>query len=106
MWFDEWGSWDPYSSIVSEDDKDIEELLLVYGLIFGGYRRQRKIKFQHIRADWDCHVGMLEYTDQFEQRFWMSQKMFYDLVDELRVPLTVSYIQSMRSTSGNNPNLS
>jgi hypothetical protein len=54
--------------------------------------------------DWDYHVGMLNYTDQFEQRFWMSQQMFYDLVDELHVPLlTLSYIQSMRSNSGNNP---
>jgi hypothetical protein len=46
---------------------------------------------------------MLNYTDQFEHRLRMSQQMFYDLVDELHVPLTVLYIQSMRSTSGNNP---
>jgi hypothetical protein len=43
---------------------------------------------------------MLEYTDQFKQRFWISLQMFDDLVDELRVPLTVSYVQLMRSTSG------
>jgi hypothetical protein len=36
LWFDEWGSWDLYSPIVSEIDKDIEELLLVYGLLFWG----------------------------------------------------------------------
>ena len=29
--------------------------------------------------------------------------MFDDLVEELRVPLTVSFVQSMRSTSGNEP---
>jgi hypothetical protein len=33
----------------------------------------------------------------------MSLQMFDDLVDELHVPLTVSYVQLMRSTSGNNP---
>ncbi len=49
------------------------------------------------------HVAMLEYTEQFEQRFWMSQQMFYDLVDKLRVPLTVLYIKLMGYTSGNNP---
>jgi hypothetical protein len=34
-WFDEWSSWDLYSPIVSEIDEDIEELLLVYGLLLG-----------------------------------------------------------------------
>jgi hypothetical protein len=29
--------------------------------------------------------------------------MFDDLVEELHVPLTVSFVQSMRSTSGNEP---
>ncbi len=42
-WFDEWGSWDLYSPIVSEIDEDIEELLLVYGLLFGEYCHQRNI---------------------------------------------------------------
>jgi hypothetical protein len=62
-WFDEWGSWDPYSPIVSEIDEDIEELLLVYGLLLGEYCRQRKIKFQHIHVDWDYLIDMLGYTD-------------------------------------------
>ncbi len=63
----------------------------------------KKYKFQHIHVSWEYHVGMLEYTDQFKQRFCMSWQMFNDLVDELRVPLTVSYVQAIRSTSGNNP---
>jgi hypothetical protein len=33
----------------------------------------------------------------------MSQSMFDDLVEELRIPLTVLFVQSMRSTSGNKP---
>ena len=33
----------------------------------------------------------------------MSQSMFDDLVEGLRVPLTVSFVQSMRSTSGCEP---
>ncbi len=51
--------------------------------------------------DWEYHVGMLEYTDQFEQRFQMSWQMFDDLVDELSVPLTGLYVQLMRSSSRN-----
>ncbi len=47
---------------------------------------------------------MLEYTNEFEKRFRMSRSMFYDLVDELRIPLTVvSFVKSMNSTSGNEP---
>ena len=46
---------------------------------------------------------MLEYTNEFEKRFRMSQSMFDDLVEELRIPLTVLFVQSMRSTSGNKP---
>ncbi len=53
--------------------------------------------------DWEYHVDMLEYTNEFEQRFWMSRSMFDDLVEELRIPLTVSFAQSLRSTSGNEP---
>jgi hypothetical protein len=46
---------------------------------------------------------MLEYTNEFEQRFWMSWGMFDDFVEELCVPLTVSFAQYLRSTSGNEP---
>jgi hypothetical protein len=54
-------------------------------------------------VDWEYHVEMLEHSNEFEQRFRMSRQMFDDLVEELRIPLTVSYAQSMRSTSGNEP---
>ena len=53
--------------------------------------------------DWVQHVSMLEYTNKFEKRFRMSWCMFDDLVEELHVPLTVLFVQSMRSTSGNKP---
>ena len=55
---------------------------------FWGVLPPKKYKFQHIRVNWEYHVGMLEYTDQFKQRFCMSWQMFDDLVDELRVPLS------------------
>jgi hypothetical protein len=53
--------------------------------------------------DWEYHINMLEYTNEFEQRFWMSWSMFDYLVEELRFHLTVSVAQSLRSTFGNKP---
>ena len=44
--------------------------------------------------NWEYHVGMLEYTDQFKQRFWMSWQMFDDLVDDVGV-----YMQAMITSS-------
>ncbi len=49
----------PYSPVVSEIDDDIEELLLVYELLFGRYCRIRKIEFQHERLDWEYHVDII-----------------------------------------------
>ncbi len=46
---------------------------------------------------------MLEYTNEFEKRFWMSWSMFDDLVEELHIPLTILFVHSMRSTSENKP---
>jgi hypothetical protein len=46
---------------------------------------------------------MLEYTNEFEKRFRMSRSMFDDLVEELRAPLTVLFVKSMNSSSGNEP---
>jgi hypothetical protein len=101
--YDEWGSWDPYTAIMSEIDDDLDKVLMIYSLLFGENHCLKKIKFQHIRLDWEYHINMLEYTNEFEQRFWMSHSMFDDLVEELCVPLTVSVAQSLRSTSGNKP---
>jgi hypothetical protein len=50
-------------------------------------------------VDWEQHGSMLEYTNKFRKRFRMCD----DLVEELRIHLTVSFVQSMRSTSGNKP---
>ena len=101
-WFDEWGSWDPYSStIMSEIDGDLDDLLAISHLLFRENRRLKKIKFRHMWVDWEQHVSMLEHTSEFGKRFRMSRIMFDDLVEELQVPLTVSFVQSMSSTSGN-----
>ncbi len=75
QWFDEWGSWDPYYTIMSEIDGDLDDLLTIFHLLFGENRRLKKIKFRHIRVDWEQHVSMLEYTNEFEQRVRMSRSM-------------------------------
>jgi hypothetical protein len=48
LWFDEWGSWDSYSPIVSDIDKDIEEFLLVYGPLFWEVSPQKKTSSSNI----------------------------------------------------------
>jgi hypothetical protein len=88
---------------MSKIDGDLDNLMKMFHLLFGVNRRLKNIKFRHIRVDWEQHVSMLEYTNEFEKRFRMSRSMFDDLVEELHVPLTVSFVQSMRSTSGNEP---
>jgi hypothetical protein len=75
QWFDEWGSWDPYSTIMSEIDGDLDDLLTIFHLLFGENRRLKEIKFRHIRVDREQHVSMLEYTNEFEKRFRMSRSM-------------------------------
>ncbi len=87
LWFDELGLWDPYSTVMSEIDGDLDDLLTIFLLLFRENCRPKK-KFQHKWMDWEQHVSMLEYTNEFERRFWMSRGMFDDLVVELRVPLT------------------
>jgi hypothetical protein len=82
QWYDKWGSWDPYPAIMSEIDDDLDEVLMNIRLLFGENCRLKKIKFRHLRVDWEYHVNMLEYTNEFEQRFWMSWSMFDDLVEE------------------------
>ena len=88
---------------MSEIDDGLDKVLMIYGLLCGENSRLKNIKFRHIRVDWEYHINMLEYTNEFEQRFWMSWSMFDDLVEELCIPLTVSVAQSLCSTSGNKP---
>jgi hypothetical protein len=45
QWYDEWGSWDPYTAFMSEIDDDLDEVLMIYGLLLGESRRLKKIKF-------------------------------------------------------------
>jgi hypothetical protein len=88
---------------ISGIDDDIHEVLMILHLLLGENCHLKIIKFWHLRVDWEYHINMLEYTNEFEQRFRMSRSMFDDLVEELWVPLTVSFAQSLRSTSGNEP---
>jgi hypothetical protein len=42
QWFNEWGLWDPYSTIMSEIDGDHNDLLTIFHLLFGENRRLKK----------------------------------------------------------------
>jgi hypothetical protein len=43
--FNKWGSWDLYSTIMSEIDGDLDDLLTIFHLLFGENRCLKKIKF-------------------------------------------------------------
>ena len=91
--------WNPYDHM---DDYDIEDLNEIR-FISGKERTRRKIKYRFCRVDWEEHVDMLIYTNQFQQRFRMEDWMFDDLLQELEDALTVSVRHSMSSTNGNEP---
>eukprot|EP00957_Ditylum_brightwellii_P201288 15324937-Ditylum_brightwellii.AAC.1 len=46
---------------------------------------------------------MLEYTDDFKGTYRMSIETFYNLLDAVREDLTLLFVQSACSTSGNGP---
>ncbi len=45
---------------MSEIDGDLDDLLTISHLLFRENRRLRRIKYQHIRVDWEQHVNMLD----------------------------------------------
>eukprot|EP00957_Ditylum_brightwellii_P190909 14536985-Ditylum_brightwellii.AAC.1 len=53
--------------------------------------------------NWEEHVQMLEYTNDFEGTYRMSIGAFYALLDAVREDLTLSFAKSSCSTSGNEP---
>ncbi len=100
---DSLGSWgapfDPYEELQNEDFEDLEDMRL----ILNKSKMARRIKFQHRRIDWDYHREMLEYTNEFENRFRMKPHHFDTLLEALREPLTVCVKHSLSSTRGNEP---
>jgi hypothetical protein len=42
QWFDEWDSWDPYSTIMSEIDDDLDDLLTIIPLLFRENHRLKR----------------------------------------------------------------
>eukprot|EP00957_Ditylum_brightwellii_P126758 9662128-Ditylum_brightwellii.AAC.1 len=53
--------------------------------------------------NWEEHVQMLKYTDDFEGTYRMSIEALYTLLDAIREDLTLSFAKSVCSTSGNKP---
>ncbi len=47
---------------MSEIDDDLDDLLTIIPLLFRENRRLKKIKFQHIRVDWEEHISMGKIT--------------------------------------------
>eukprot|EP00957_Ditylum_brightwellii_P004125 314591-Ditylum_brightwellii.AAC.1 len=53
--------------------------------------------------NWEEHVQMLEYMNDFKGTYRMSIEAFYTLLVAVREDLTLSFVHSAPLTSGNEP---
>jgi hypothetical protein len=60
-------------------------------------------KFRYKRQNWDEMVNQLLSTNTWKKKYLMEYDTFMKLVDMLRDKITMDQVQSMRSTSGNEP---
>ena len=65
--------------------------------------RQRQPKWQHDRLNWDQHVTQLQHEGLFDQTCRLSLQSFNKLVGLLKEEIAVDFMQSIRSTGGNDP---
>lgn len=79
------------------DDDDLNMILAVFG------EEERQGKWRSRRLDWNEHVRREIHTNTFEMKYHMRLDSFEKLVDFLRPLISVDKLQSIRSTSGNDP---
>ena len=97
--FDGFNAYEFFNTMEEDDLADIAFLLQA----LGPKTRQRGIKFKHTRKSWEEYSYMLVETKEFEDRFHMSKDHFDYLLENLRDAITVDYLRSLNSTSGNEP---
>eukprot|EP00957_Ditylum_brightwellii_P115441 8804720-Ditylum_brightwellii.AAC.1 len=51
--------------------------------------------------NWEEHVYMLEYTNDFEKTYQMSIEAFNNILNAIREDITLSFAQSTHPTLGN-----
>ena len=92
------------------EDSDLDEIY--HAEIEGDYdffqfqlinRSQRSITYQHGRMNWANHLQMLRHVNDFDGTYRMSEHAFNVLFGGIRDEITVSFLQSNRSISGNEP---
>ena len=81
------------------DDSDFFDIQLIFDI----NRSQRMIKYQHGRMNWPDHLKMLRHVNDFDGTYRMNEDAFNTLLEGIRGEITVSFLQSNRSTSGNEP---
>ena len=87
---------------VSRKDSDLDDILDIQ-LIFEAFKKKRSIKYQHTRMNWKEHVKMLNHINDFEGTYRMSEQSFNALLEGIREDITLSFIHSSQSSSGNDP---
>ena len=97
--YDEDGDLDEIHHDEIEGDNDFFEFQLIFDII----RSQRSIKYQHGQMNWANHLQMLRHVNDFDGTYSMCEHAFNVLLEGIRDEITVSFLQSTRSTSDNEP---
>lgn len=91
---------------ISSDEGDLFDdpaLVLVVLEMFDNAKRHRAIKWINKRINWNEHVEREQHTKTFESKYHMPLASFNRLVNLLRPAITLDYVKSINSTSGNTP---
>ena len=98
--------WDRLMS-VDEMDDELQEMInqniRLLLLLDDDDIQRREIKWNNKRLNWKEHVERELHTGSFKSKYHMPILLFENLVDKLRDAITVDYVKSMNSTSGNVP---
>ena len=85
--FDDLNAYEIMELMNDEDWNDLSAIQLMFAM----NKRLRKVKYMHQRTNWDRHVEMLKYTNNFENRFRMIPNHFEYLLDAVRDAITVDF---------------
>ena len=87
---------------VDDEDRDLDDILDIQ-LIFETSKKKRSIKYRHTRMNLTEHIEMINYISDFEGTYRMSEQSFNALLEGIREDITLSFIHSSQSSSGNDP---
>eukprot|EP00957_Ditylum_brightwellii_P181577 13831009-Ditylum_brightwellii.AAC.1 len=86
-----------YDLDFDDDENDLGDIQA----IFQAHCQTWSIKLRHQQMNWEEHVQILKYTNDFKGTYRMSIEAFYTLLDAIREDLTLSFVQAACLALGN-----